>query len=88
MTTAISTLFAHDPPYFLHCHYDMLLTHTAENDISDLTLQIDSPIFAVRYGQQIKLTDRGLSGSEIEDFINFFRVTLKCSVNNSKDCVM
>ncbi|GGG05107.1 MULTISPECIES: type IV pilus twitching motility protein PilT [Cysteiniphilum] len=70
MTTAISTLFAHDPPYFLHCHYDMLLTYTAENDISDLTLQIDSPIFAVRYGQQIKLTDRGLSGSEIEDFIN------------------
>ncbi|WP_119328515.1 type IV pilus twitching motility protein PilT [Cysteiniphilum halobium] len=70
MMTAIPTLFTHEPPYFLHCHYDMLLTHAAENDISDLTMQIDSPIFGVRYGQQIKLTNRGLSGSEIEDFIN------------------
>ena len=65
-----SALFEHEPPYFLHCHYDMLLTYAVRNNISDLTAQTDSPVFGMRYGQHIKLTSRNLSSNEIEDFIN------------------
>ncbi|WP_116963324.1 type IV pilus twitching motility protein PilT [Fastidiosibacter lacustris] len=70
MTGVTSLLFTHEPPYFLQEHYYALLTHAADINISDLTVQTDSPIFGLQYGQHKKLTTRCLSSNEVEDFIN------------------
>jgi len=62
--------FPNEPRFFNKEEFDRLLVHVADNDGADLTLQTEEPAYAYIRGENIRLTTRPLTNSEIEIICN------------------
>lgn len=62
--------FPNEPKYFNGEEFDRLLVHVANLDASDITLQTEEAAIAFIHGENIRITKRTLTSSEIEIITN------------------
>ena len=65
-----SALMPDEPSRFTSVFMDRLLEHAESLHASDITLQSDEPIFAEIYGRLLRLTNRRLTNTEVNELIN------------------
>lgn len=62
--------FPREPRQFTKEEFDRLLVHVADSDGGDLTIQTEEPAYAYIKGQNIRVTKRKLSNTEMEIICN------------------
>ena len=62
--------FKNEPRFFNKEDFDRLLVHVADNDGADLTIQTEEPAYAYIRGENVRVTTRSMTSSEIEIICN------------------
>lgn len=62
--------FPNEPRFFSGEEFDRLLVHVAGHEAADLTLQTEEPAMAYIQGENIRVTTRAMTSSEIEIITN------------------
>lgn len=62
--------FPNEPRFFSKEEFDRLLVHVADNDGADLTIQTEEPAYAYIRGENIRVTTRSMTSSELEIICN------------------
>ncbi len=62
--------FKNEPRFFNKEEFDRLLVHVADNDGADLTIQTEEPAYAYIRGENVRVTTRSMTSSEIEIICN------------------
>jgi len=70
MSENTNFLMPDEPTRFTPFFMDQMLEHAQRLNASDITIQTNSPIYAEVYGALVKITNRGLSNTELGDLIN------------------
>ncbi len=70
MTTAPQYLYPNEPSRFDAHHVDPLLLYANQIEVSDITIQTNSPIMVEIHGRLHKITKRALSNNEVSNLLN------------------